>query len=308
MVKGSSTKWLVPGVILLALCLGVFWHQAPKLVNRAIEYSLETVVADVIPSVVHIMYESNKEDYYGQKIRWQGSGVIIHKNGLILTARHVCEDPGKFIVTLADGREFVTRKACVSKEYDVGYLKLDDANDLHVAKFGDSDRMKLGSRILAIGSPWGKQHFNSVTLGILSALNRDRDGSDSSWGWEILFQTDVAANPGNSGGPVFNMDGEVVGIVVGMFGPGCYAGITYCVPSNVCKSLVETVQLTFALHVVGIVEVDKRLDAFEDQLESLWDDLYDVERRIDDIEYESTESEEHSWEEQENENEEWFSY
>lgn len=257
--------------------------QTPKVINKAVEIGLSTVVEDVMPSVVHIQYVGDRVNYQGEKVSWQGSGVIISKDGLILTARHVCEEPGRFTVTLSDDREFVTEKACVSRDYDVGYLKI-DAKGLPIAKFGDSDKMKLGSRILAIGSPWGKRHFNSVTLGIISAVGLAVDEQDKDWGWKVLFQTDVAANPGNSGGPAFNTNGEIVGIVVGLYGPGHYAGITFCVPSNICKKLVKTVRLTFDLHNVMIVETNERMDKLEDWTVTVESDTWDFEKRLEDIE------------------------
>ncbi|MCK4814235.1 trypsin-like peptidase domain-containing protein, partial [bacterium] len=257
-------------------------YVAPRLVNRAIEHGLVSVVEDVMPSVVYIRYEGKKVDYYGRKVSWQGSGVILDENGLILTARHVVNSPGTFTVILSDGREFVTEKACVSREYDVGFLKI-DAKDLLTAKFGDSDKMRLGSRILAIGSPWGKQHLNSVTLGVLSALNRTCS-LERLPGWEVLFQTDVAANPGNSGGPVFCTDGRIVGIVVGLYGPGCYAGVTYCVPSNICRKLASRARITLFLQDVVLVEANERFDKLEDRSKVVEEDIYDIENRLWDLE------------------------
>lgn len=290
-LKPFVTLWItvvLTLVLTLAVLIPLVVWNAPGLVNRAVEQGLASVVADVIPTVVHVKYESDKLGMFGEEIGWQGSGVIIHESGLVLTARHVVEKPGKFTVTLSDGREFVTEKACVSAKYDVGFLKIDPPEpNLPTAKFGDSDKMRLGSRILAMGSPWGKIHFNSVTLGILSSLHRGYSGEeDVSWGWEVLFQTDVAVNPGNSGGPAFNTNGEIVGIVVGMYGPGCYAGITFCVPSNICEKLVDRAKMAFALQDVMIVKADDRMDKLENWADTVENDIWNIERRLDDIEFE----------------------
>jgi len=271
----SKLKHMLLG-ILMVIVVGTVCVLTDYFVKM---HNVESMIERVMPSVVHIQYE---EDEYGGRT-WQGSGVIISEDGLILTARHVAQYPGKFTVTLSDGRKFVTKKACVSREYDVGYLKVNEAN-LPAAEFGDSDTLKLGCRLFAIGSPWGQGHFNSVTLGILSAYHRDYSkeiGAPSGWG--MLFQTDVAANPGNSGGPVLNTKGEVVGIVVGLYGPGSYAGITYCVPSNVCKSIIKSVRMVFALQEVEIVEANERLNNLEDAVRNLEYDLYDTERRLEEL-------------------------
>lgn len=271
-------RWKVLVVVLIFAIATVGTLQTSKLVNKVVDWGVESVVEDTMPSAVHIQYDSGSVDEWGRKKTWQGSGVVVSEDGLILTARHVVKEPGEFTVTLADGRKFVTERACVSKNYDVGYLKITDANDLSVAKFGDSDKIKVGGRLLGIGSPWGKQHFNSVTLGILSVVNKSY--LEPGWGWKVLFQTDLAANPGNSGGPVFNIDGEVVGIVVGLYGPGNYAGITYCIPSNICESFVKSALLVFALQEVVFVEADERVDALEQWQETVEEDIDDIERRL----------------------------
>jgi len=249
--RHSLSKYIAETIVVLLIILVLGSMICVKSgISKDVDWSLEQTVKNVMPSIVHIQYQ-------GEYDSWQGSGVIVSEDGLILTARHVCESPGKFIVTLSDKRVFVTNKSCVSKNYDVGYLKI-VANNLPTAQFGDSNNVNLGARLLAIGSPYGKLHFNSVTLGILSGLNRSFDDVNApGYGWSILFQTDVAANPGNSGGPVFGVDGKILGVVVGGFGPvSAYSGITYCVPSNICKYFVESVKQMFILQEVRCVEED----------------------------------------------------
>ena len=266
-VSRYLSLFLVTCVVLMFVSI---WRGVPKIVDR----SLEQTVKNVMPSVVHIQYQ-------GENGSWQGSGVIISEDGLILTARHVCESPGKFTVTLPDKRVFVTNKSCVSRDYDVGYLKI-VANGLPTAKFGDSNEINLGARLLAIGSPYGLQGFNSVTLGILSGKNRSFDDANNpGWGWSVLFQTDVAANPGNSGGPVFDAEGKVLGIVVGGFGPvNAYSGITYCVPSDICKHFIKSAKQAFALQEVRCIEEEP----LRELIDAMCDVINDLERRTTQIE------------------------
>jgi len=253
---------------------GVVYFGAPKATNYLIDWGIESVVEKVAPSTVHIKYERNGKT-------WQGSGVIVGRCGTILTARHITEEPGEFTVTLADGRVFKTTKSCVSAEYDVGYLKI-VAADLPVAKWGDSDLMKLGSSLILVGSQFGDDHFNSVSLGHISSTHRSKGTPERGWG--VLFQTDAAANPGSSGGPAFNREGELVGIVVG--GPtSTYAGIVYCVPSNICRSIVDSVRIQFALQEVKSVEYSKELNEFKERLNRLSAAFTETCYVIDTIEY-----------------------
>lgn len=286
-------------LIFAAVCIfigagSLLFHISPLIQNRIVDWGVESIVEDVMPSVVHIMYHDENGPV------WQGSGVIIDSDGLILTARHVIEKPGTYTVTLSNEKTFSTTKAVISKENDVGFIKI-NASNLPFSKFGNSDKMRLGSRVMVIGSPWGKEHFNSVTLGILSGMGLNYN-EQPSFGWSILFQSDVPVNPGNSGGPAYNMQGEIVGVVVGFHGPGNYAGITYCVPSNVCKSLVKSVWLAIALQEVTPVEFDKRVSELEDWSNVVKEELWDFEWRLDDLEQKEPKVDEYK----DDPHEEWF--
>lgn len=246
-------------------------------INKSIDTSIENMVEKVIPSVVHIQYKGE----YGN---WQGSGVIISKDGIILTARHIVECPGIFTVTLNDGRQFITDKACMSKEYDVGFLKISVEN-LSVSKLGDSDKVKLGSSLFAISSQFGMKGFNSVTSGIFSAKRTylgETEYGRTEYGWSILLQTDTGANRGSSGGPLFNIKGEVIGIIVG--GPVFpYAGIIYCIPSNVCKDFIKIVPTVFDLQEVLPVSdglLNKQLIGLKNKVESFENQINDLEDRV----------------------------
>lgn len=247
----------------------IIYFSIPGTTNYLVNWGIESVVGDVAPTTVHIKYTQDGKS-------WQGSGVIVGKDGIILTARHVVESAGEFTVTLADSRKFKTTKACVSKEFDVGYLKI-AAENLPVAKWGDSDLMKLGSRLILVGSQFGDFHFNSVSLGFISSTDRSYAKEDPGMGWDVLFQTDAAANPGSSGGPAFNRKGELVAIVVGLYSPtGGFQGISYCVPSNVCKSIIDSVRIQFALQEIMIIEAKARLDALETRIDSMANALIEL--------------------------------
>lgn len=206
-------KFLLLGSLIVAALVTFDARVLPRLVNRAAESGLELLVENTIPSVVHVRNNS---------MYWMGSGVAITKD-IILTARHVVEKGGSFTITLNDGTKVRATQAISSKKYDMGFIKLDEPI-LTPAKFASMEGCKLGTSVFVIGSPFGKIHFNSVTLGIISGLERNledfvaREGYPNS-GWRITFQTDAAGHPGNSGCPVFTMDGKVRGILVAGFSP-----------------------------------------------------------------------------------------
>jgi serine protease Do len=165
-----------------------------------------------------------------------GSGVIIDPEGYILTNQHVVEQADKITVILPDGRQFKGEIKGQDPRSDLAVIKI-NARNLPVANLGDSDTLKIGQWVVAIGNPFGFAMQNpepTVTAGVISALHRtlgrslsrDRDYND-------LIQTDTAINPGNSGGPLVNLRGEVVGINVAIFSTtGGYQGIGFAIPSN----------------------------------------------------------------------------
>ncbi len=171
-----------------------------------------------------------------------GSGVIIDPEGYILTNEHVVDGADKITVTLPDGREFKGELKGQDPRSDLAVIKV-NARNLPVAALGDSDSVKIGQWVVAIGNPFGFALQNpepTVTAGVISALHRslgkaipqDRDYGD-------LIQTDAAINPGNSGGPLVNLKGEVVGINVAIFSTsGGYQGIGFAIPSNTAKRII----------------------------------------------------------------------
>ena len=161
----------------------------------------------------------------------RGSGCIISDDGYILTTAHVVADMEEATVTLADARQFKATVVGVDPRTDVALVKIQAAG-LHVADIGDSSRLEAGEWVAAIGSPFGFD--NSVTAGIVSAKGRFVSGDLSV----PLIQTDVAVNPGNSGGPLFNLRGEVVGINSMIYsGSSGYMGLSFAVPIDVAMKV-----------------------------------------------------------------------
>ncbi|HDM37851.1 MAG TPA: trypsin-like serine protease, partial [Candidatus Omnitrophica bacterium] len=160
-----------------------------------------------------------------------GSGVIIDKKGYILTNEHVVKDADDITVTLPDGREFKGEILGTDPRSDLAVIKI-DADNLPVAKLGDSDKLRIGEWSVAIGNPFGfylKSSVPTVTVGVISALHRHLPmTSYRSRLYTDLIQTDAAINPGNSGGPLVNLKGEVIGINVAiMSSTGGYQGIGF---------------------------------------------------------------------------------
>ena len=177
-----------------------------------------------------------------------GSGFIIDCCGLIVTNNHVIEDAISINVILTDGRSFTAKLIGKDKKTDFALLKIEAEDALPFVKWGDSDTAKVGNWVLAIGNPFGL--VNTVTAGIISARGRDI----SAGPFDDFIQTDASINRGNSGGPLFNLDGEVVGINTAIFSPsGGSVGIGFSVPSSLAKGVIFQLENTVRLEEVGLV-------------------------------------------------------
>jgi len=190
-------------------------------------------------------------------MRGEGSGFIVGSNGIILTNAHVVANAQKVTVKLKDRREFEAKVLGQDEASDVAVVKI-DAKDLPTVRFGDPRSVKVGQWVVAIGAPFGFD--NSVTAGIVSALGRNLP--DDSY--VPFIQTDVAVNPGNSGGPLFNLNGEVIGINSQIYSrSGGYEGISFAIPidvaMNVSRQLQASGHVTRGRLGVGIQDVDQAL-------------------------------------------------
>jgi serine protease Do len=187
-----------------------------------------------------------------------GSGVIIDKSGIVLTNNHVVAGGGKVVVKLHDGREFQATEVKTDPNTDIAVVKIKADGDLPAAVMGDSDVMRIGDWVLALGQPFGLQ--DTVTAGIISAKQRNVAITKHA---EFL-QTDAAINPGNSGGPLVNLEGEVIGINTAINSTsGGNQGVGFAVPVNVAKwvstQLLKDGKVHRAYLGVGIQPVSQEL-------------------------------------------------
>jgi len=173
-----------------------------------------------------------------QPVRGQGSGFIVSGNGLILTNAHVVRDAKDVTVKLTDRREFQAKVLGSDPKTDVAVLKI-EASNLPVVPLGDSHNLRVGEWVLAIGSPFGFE--NSVSAGVVSAKGRALPDD----GFVPFIQTDVAVNPGNSGGPLFNSRGEVIGINSQIFShTGGYQGLSFAIPIDLAIKIKDQIVAT----------------------------------------------------------------
>lgn len=176
----------------------------------------------------------------GPRGRSAGSGFIISNDGYVLTNHHVVDGAESVKVKLSDRREYTAKIVGSDAQYDVALLKI-EGKDLPSVRVGDSNTLKPGQWVVAIGSPFGLDH--SVTAGIVSALGRNTGGQEQRY--VPFIQTDVAINQGNSGGPLLNTRGEVVGINSQIFSAsGGYMGISFAIPIDLAMSAVEQIKKT----------------------------------------------------------------
>ena len=163
-----------------------------------------------------------------------GSGFIISADGFVLTNAHVVEAAEEITVKLTDKRELRARVIGADRRTDIALLKIDAGGALPFVRFGNPERLRVGEWVIAIGSPFGFE--NTVTAGIVSAKGRSLPQEN----FVPFIQTDVAVNPGNSGGPLFNMRGEVVGINSAIYSrTGGFMGLSFAIPIDVANGVVE---------------------------------------------------------------------
>jgi len=222
-------------------------------VLRALEDAFASVADRVTPAVVNVSAIPRKDappadlerfrEFFGDEFvdrfrrrrdepRATGSGVIVDPSGYILTNNHVVENAQTIVVRLSDARKLPARLVGRDVKTDLAVLKVDAAGPLPVAELGDSDRLRVGQWVIAIGNPFGLDR--TVTAGIVSATARTRVGVAT---YENFIQTDASINPGNSGGPLLNLDGKVVGINTAIVASG--QGIGFAIPANMARDVMR---------------------------------------------------------------------
>ncbi|MGQ9620527.1 MAG: Do family serine endopeptidase, partial [Bacteroidales bacterium] len=176
-----------------------------------------------------------------REVRGYGSGVIISSDGYIITNNHVVENAEKITVKLNDNRELEAKLVGRDPSTDIALLKV-DASNLPYINYGDSDKLRLGEWVLAVGNPFNLT--STVTAGIVSAKGRNLGLIDDNYRIESFIQTDAALNVGNSGGALVNTNGLLVGITAAIMSPsGAYAGNSFAIPINIVKKVVEDIRL-----------------------------------------------------------------
>jgi serine protease Do len=207
---------------------------------KNLDNSFANLAAFVGPSVVDIKSttDGTRKGADGERLPiagGEGSGFIIGSDGTIVTNDHVVGDFDKVTVTLRDGREFLG-KVTRAEDSDIAVVKI-QAKDLPALAFADSSQVRPGAFVMAIGTPFGLE--NSVTVGHISALHR-ADTEISGRLYPDLIQTDASINMGNSGGPLVNIDGQVIGINTAIYSPsGTSAGIGFAIPSNQARFITD---------------------------------------------------------------------
>lgn len=209
----------------------------PAVVNISVEG--KRVTQQRMPDAFRFFFGPNmpREESREQPFRGLGSGVIIDAEaGYVVTNNHVIDDATDITVTLKDGRQFSATVLGRDEQTDVALLKIDNPRDLTAIEIGNSDAMRVGDFVVAIGNPFGLGQ--TVTSGIVSALGRGGFGADRL---ENFIQTDAAINSGNSGGALVDLRGNLIGINTAILGRGGNIGIGFAIPANMMKNLVEQI-------------------------------------------------------------------
>jgi serine protease Do len=228
---------------------------------------VQTVAEEVMPSVVGVRTIEKVQMFRrgSYEVEGVGTGIIVSSDGLILTNQHVVSgNPSSITVTLIDGTQYEANILYADESMDLAVIQI-DAEGLTAAALGDSDDLSVGEVAIAIGNPLGLKYERSVTAGIVSALDRSIM-IDESTGQiaENLIQTDAAINSGNSGGPLLNASGKVIGINTYKLSEG--EGMGFAIPINAAIPIIEQIVKTgtFRQAQIGVSLVDAEILSYYD--------------------------------------------
>ncbi len=247
---GPLIVGLIAGLLGGFLALLAFSNYFSVDKNRSQQVVLEesSAIIDVVnrvgPSVVNISTNGVSQTFFGfsQATQASGSGIILSKDGLILTNKHVVVGANSITVTTSDNKEYKNAKVVGTDPLnDVAFIKI-DASGLTPAVLGDSDQIVVGQRVVAIGNALG-QFSNTVTSGIISGIGRPvvaGEGTSETERLQDLLQTDAAINPGNSGGPLVDMEGQVIGMNTAVAGNA--QNIGFAIPISQVKADISSIQ------------------------------------------------------------------
>ncbi len=217
---------------------GLVLESKPKDADKNSAYTSEYAYNKVSDSVVGVVGYTDKVTTV-EDCETQGSGIIISSDGYVVTNSHVIDNSKtSYILQIvtSDGKSYDAGVVGYDSRTDIAVLKMDGAKGLKPAVFGDSNELELGEDIIAVGNPGGLDYQNSITKGIVSALDRKM----SSTSLVKYIQTDAAINPGNSGGPIVNLYGQVVGIATSKIVSEQYEGMGFAIPSDTAKGIIDT--------------------------------------------------------------------
>ena len=248
-------------------------------------YSVENVENPVVavaqiagPSVVGVSVTYYEQSLFGQLAEGEseGSGIIYSSDGYIITNYHVIEDAvnsssAAVTITLSDESEYQAEIVGTDDVTDLALLKIEPEEELTPATFADSSNIQVGELAVAIGNPLGQEFAGSVTVGYISALNRDITTDGRTYN---VIQTDAAINPGNSGGALVNSKGEVIGINTVKISDDSVEGLGFAIPSNDALKIIEELKVTGKIirPYVGIYGID--LDEITAQRNRLVEGIY----------------------------------
>ncbi|MCQ2514404.1 MAG: trypsin-like peptidase domain-containing protein [Ruminococcus sp.] len=217
---------------------GIELNEKPEDAGKNSGYNSEYAYKRISDCVVGVVCYSEKITSV-ENCSSQGSGIILTSDGYVLTNSHVIDNSKTAYliqVVLANGDTYNAGVVGYDTRTDIAVLKMDNAKDLKYAEFGNSDQIILGEDILAVGNPGGLDYQNSITKGVVSAINREL----SATSLVKYIQTDAAINPGNSGGPVVNMYGQVIGIATAKIVSEQYEGMGFAIPTNTAKTIADS--------------------------------------------------------------------